>query len=114
MMSILNKWKIIFIKDAQKDLEKLDGSKKSKVLKAIDKVSYNPLSSIEGGYGKPLGNKNNSNLNGFLKIKLKKDGIRVVYQLIRTEKEMRIVIIGIREDSIVYKEAYQRIKKHCL
>ena len=51
----------------------------------------------EGGYGKILGNKNKTNLSGFLKIKLRGAVLRIVYQLIRTETEILIVVIGVRE-----------------
>ena len=39
----------------------------------------------EGGYGKPLGNKHGNGLTSLCKIKLRKEGIRVVYALVRTE-----------------------------
>ena len=65
----------------------------------------------EGGYGKPLGNKQSSKLAGCMKIKLKSLGLRVVYQLIREETIMKIVIISIRDDDEVYKEAERRINE---
>jgi mRNA interferase RelE/StbE len=77
-------------------------------LKAIEKVSHNPLPSTEGGYGKPLGNKNIANLTGLLKIKIKNPGIRVVYRLVRENKTMKIVVIAIRDDNYVYREAQKR------
>lgn len=104
-------WNIEYRPEALDDLKKLDGSQKAPVLKAIDKVSTNPLPDYEGGYGKPLGNKNGNNLAGFLKIKLKKSGIRVVYDLVREDKNMRIIIIGIRSDNEVYDLAKNRIEK---
>ena len=63
----------------------------------------------EGGYGNPLGNKQGRNLTGLLKIKLKKLGIRVVYDLIRDKKEMRIIVIAARADSEVYTVAGSRV-----
>lgn len=53
---------------AKKELAKLDGSVRKIVLKGILKVSANPRPQNEGGYGKLLGNKNNNNLTGLLKI----------------------------------------------
>ena len=41
-------------------------------------------------------------------------GIRVIYKLIRTETEMLVVVIGMREDEDVYEVAQQRIEKHNL
>ncbi len=84
------------------------------VAKAIDKVSENPLPVSMGGYGKPLGNKGGNDLTGFLKIKLKSAGIRVVYRLIHTESEMLVVVIGVRADDEVYDMAHRRIEKHTL
>ena len=106
------KWKIREFPEVQEDLNKLDISKRKQVLKAIDKVSQNPLPQSEGGYGKPLGNKNNINLTGCYKIKLRDAGIRIVYRLQRTEHGMEIVIIGMRESAEVYDLAAKRIEKH--
>lgn len=105
------KWKIAYSNGAIKDLKKLDGSQKKLVLKAIDKVSNNPLSQLEGWYGKPLSNKNSLDLSGYYKIKLKKSGLRIVYKLMKINKEMYIIIIGARSDNEVYELAYKRIKK---
>lgn len=102
-------WKVEYLKEALKDLKSLDHSQQLQVLKAIDKVSKNPLPIFEGGYGKPLGNKSNTNLTGYFKIKLLKLGIRVVYGLVREHGIMRIVVISIREDDTVYQVAVDRI-----
>ena len=48
-------WSIEFLEEAEKDMKKLDHSVRIQVLKGIQKVSANPLSVQEGGYGKPLG-----------------------------------------------------------
>lgn len=66
----------------------------------------------EGGYGKPLGNKSGIKLSTFLKIKFKSIGIRVVYQLVRTEKIMKIVVISMRDDGLVHKMAAKRTGKY--
>jgi len=108
------KWKVSYLPEAAKDLKNLAGNQRIMVAKAIDKVSENPLPDYEGGYGKPLGNKGGNNLTGFLKIKLKNAGIRVVYKLVRTETEMLVVVIGARADSEVYDTAQHRSKKHNL
>ena len=81
------------------------------MLKGISKVAQNPLPTDEGGYGRPLGNKQGINLSGLLKIKLLKLGIRIVYDLKRDEKGMRIIIIGVRADYDVYELAEKRIQK---
>ena len=102
-------WKVSYFDDALEDLKKLDNSQRKQVLKAIDKVKTNPLPQNEGGYGKPLGNKRGINLTNLYKIKLKKSGIRVVYQIIRVEDTMAIIIVSMREDEKVYEDAQKRI-----
>ena len=42
-------WNIEFLKEAEKDLNDLDGSVKKQVLKGIQKVSQNPLPDFQGG-----------------------------------------------------------------
>lgn len=108
------KWTLKFLPEAKKDLEALGGHERLIVAKAIDKVLQDPVSVYEGGYGKPLGNKGERNLSGFLKIKLRAAGIRVVYKLIRTETEMLVVVIGARADDEVYDTAHHRAEKHDL
>lgn len=107
-------WKVTYLPEALEDFRKLDGSQKLLVRKAINKVSQNPLPENEGGYGKPLGHHQTSNLSGFLKIKLRGAGLRIVYQLIRQDNVMLLVIIGAREDDEVYELTESRIKKHNL
>lgn len=104
-------WIIEYIKAAETDLKGLDHSQQIQVLKAIKKVSANPLPATKGGYGKPLGSHLSGNLTGYLKIKLLKLGIRVVYRLVEDQKIMRIIIISVREDEKVYKMIQDRIKK---
>ena len=91
-------WDLKYLPEAEKDLASLDRSRQLIVRKAIKKVQQNPLPQSEGGYGKPLGHKQGTNLTNFLKIKLRGDGIRIVYKLYRTETRMLIVVIGVRED----------------
>ena len=107
-------WKLVYLPEAAKDLKNLAGNQRLLVVKALDKVLENPLPVSEGGYGKPLGNKQGNDSAGFLKIKLKSAGIRVVYKLIRTESEMLVVVIGARADDEVYDTAQHRIKKNNL
>lgn len=104
-------WQVFYTDDAKQDFAKLDGSHKILVQKAIKKVSQNPVSIHEGGYGKPLGNKNGTLLAGLFKIKLKAAGIRIVYDLINDINGMRIIIIGVRADGELYKSAAQRLNK---
>lgn len=105
-------WNVEFLEEAQKDMKKLDHSVQLQVLKGIQKVSQNPLPIQEGGYGKPLGNKNGSNLTSLLKIKFRDLGIRVVYKIEYIEGVMKIIVISARTDEMVYKEAAKRREKY--
>lgn len=107
-------WDITYLPEALDDLRRLDGSQRILIRKAIQKVASNPLPETEGGYGKLLGNKNNTNLSGFLKIKLRGAGLRVVYKLVRIQNRMLIIVIGAREEAEAYEDAYKRIQKHKL
>lgn len=104
-------WNIEFTKYSREDYFKLDGSQKKIVDKILTRVAINPLPSTEGGYGKRLKNNPNSKLSGFLKIKLKKSGIRIIYKLEKIGEVMKIIIIGLRSDNEVYKEANNRIEE---
>lgn len=102
------KWKIEYIKEAQRDLKRLDPYNRKIILKAIDKTAERPLPPPDG-IGKPLGNHASSKLSGYYKIKLRDLGYRVVYQLVMEGEIMRIIVISIRDDEAVYKEAERRI-----
>lgn len=102
------KWKIEYSKKAIRDLERLDNTQKKIVISTVLKTSLNPLPFYEGGYGKPLGNKNGYNLTGYYKIKIKKAGLRVIYRLIRENNVFRIVVVGLRDEMDAYKEAHKR------
>jgi len=101
-------WEIIVIPEAQKEFERLNGSIKPQIAKGILKVAQNPLSRQEGGYGEALGHHSGLDWTGLLKIKFRKPGIRVIYQLKREHKRMVIIVIGIRSDDEVYRIAAKR------
>ena len=107
-------WHIKYLPEAKNDLASLDGSQRLRVQKAIRKVAQNPLPCDEGGYGKPLGHKRTYNLSGLLKIKLKADGIRIVYKLEKVGENMIVVVIGMRSDGEVYELAAKRRETHGL
>ena len=102
------KWNIEYIKEAQQDLKRLDPYNRRIILKAIDKTAERPLPPPDG-IGKPLGNHNGSKLSGYYKIKLRDLGYRIVYRLLKEGRTMRIIVISIRDDDAVYKEAERRI-----
>ena len=102
-------WRIEYIKEAQRDLLKLDPHNRRIILKAIEKTAERPLPPPEG-IGKPLGHHASSNLTGYYKIKLRDLGYRVVYGLARENNIMKIIIISIRDEDAVYREAEKRIE----
>ena len=108
------KWSMKYLPEVEKDFKVLSAGQIVAVRKALMKVLQNPLPQEEGGYGKPLGHKGSTNLTGLLKIKLKKDGIRIVYKVIHTETTMLVIVIGIREDNAVYEIAQKRAAKNKL
>lgn len=105
------RWTEKWLPEARDDMKKLGEPHKSHVYRAIKKVRTNPLPQSEGGYGKPLGNRSGNNLTGLLKVKLRKDGIRIVYRLERVQHQMLIIIVGIRNENEVYNTAAQRTAK---
>ena len=102
-------WEIEIRAEAVEDYFKLDGTQQALVLKRLEIVRQNPLPKNEGGYGEPLGSKADLDLRDCLKVKLVKAGIRVIYTLERSIKQMKIVVIGMRADLEVYREAAKRL-----
>lgn len=107
-------WEVKYLPEVEKDFRQLARNQQLLVAKAIRKIKENPLPQAEGGYGKPLGHKRGINLTGFLKVKLRGAGIRIVYKLIRTDTQMLVVVIGMREDEEAYELAQRRVQKHNL
>ena len=107
-------WEVRYLPEVLDDFRALDGSQRILVRKAIEKVRTNPLPDIEGGYGKRLGNRDNTQLARFLKVKLRGARLRVVYQLVREKDHMVLIVIGAREDDEVYHITHKRIQGHNL
>ena len=101
-------WEVEYTDEAISDLNDLDNSQRKNVRKAIEKVRQNPLPVNEGGYGKPLGNRHGMDLTGLCKIKLLREGIRVVYSIVRTDSVMKVIVIAARADDEVYAIAEKR------
>jgi len=107
-------FQINFLPEALNDMKELDNSLRPQIAKGIQKVSQNPISIYQGGFGKPLGNKDGTNLVGLYKIKFRGIGIRVVYSVEEKDSIMNIIIVSVRADNQVYQEAANRRKKHNL
>ena len=104
----MSEYGVVFYPDAIKDIKRLDGSQRKLVFKAIEKIKTNPLPQSEGGFGKPLGNKAGADLTGFMKIKLRGSGIRIVYRLVEIKGKMAVIVVGTREDMSTYRTAQKR------
>ena len=102
-------WSIEYIKEAQRDLRNLDPQIRRLVLKAVQKTAERPLPPPEG-IGKPLGNHMTAKLSGYYKIKLRDIGYRVVYGIVRENNIMKVIVISVRNDELVYREAERRIQ----
>lgn len=107
-------WRRIYLPEARRDMERLTPAVRAQVLKGLCKVSRNPLPQSEGGYGKPLRNTNKSKLAGLCKVKFRELGIRVVYRVVRTEKTMLVIVVGVRSDDEAYLAADKRRRAHGL
>lgn len=107
-------WELVYLPEAQADLDALDNSIRQPVIKGIKKVQKNPVSKEDGGYGTPLGNKDGNNLTGLFKIKFLKYGIRVVYKLECQNNIMKIIVVSARAENKVYDEAGNRRDRHDL
>ena len=103
-------WNIEYTKAARNDLKKLDPYNRKCILKAIEKTAERPLPPPDG-IGKPLGNHSGTKLSGYYKIKLRDLGYRVVYGLTVKDNIMEVIVISIRNDEEVYREAEKRIKR---
>lgn len=86
-----SKFDVVFIEEAKKDYQKLNGSVKKLVDIAIAKMLERA-----DELGDELTNKNESNLIGCRKI-----GVRIVYRIISDKAE--IISIGKREEYETYK-----------
>ena len=102
-------WSIEYTKAALNDLKKLDPYNRKLILKAIEKTAERPLPPPDG-IGKSLGNHSDTKLAGYYKIKLRNLGYRVVYGLVMKDNVMEVIVISVRNDEEVYKEAERRIR----
>ncbi len=104
-------WKVEYLREALEDMKQLDHEQPLKVVKAVTKVAVNPLPQTEGGYGKPLGKKEGTNLTGYCKIRLLKLKLRVVYSVLRDESRMRVIVVSARAEDEAYLVAHNRMRK---
>ena len=98
-------YKVIFTKDAENDLERLDKSMRTQVIKKAIALQENPF------LGDALGNKFGLDLIGYYKLYVAKKAYRIVYRLTGTQIEVvEIVGIGKRDKEEIYRLVVKRLK----
>jgi mRNA interferase RelE/StbE len=98
-------YNVIFTKDAENDLEGLDKSIRTQVVKKAIVLQENPF------LGDALGNKLGLDLTGFYKLYVAKKAYRIVYRLIGEQIEVvEIVGIGKRDKEEIYRLVVKRLK----
>lgn len=94
------KYKLFFLPQALTEWNALDGSVKDNLKKLLAKRLDNPH--VPGG-------ELHGELKGCYKIKLNKQGIRLVYAVEDDKLIVMVMSVDKREDSIVYKSAVTRM-----
>ena len=94
------KYRLLFLPSALKEWHALDGSVKETLRKLLRKRLENPH--VPGGalHGE---------LAGYYKIKLKKQGYRLVYGVEDDALIVMVMAVDKREDGVVYRSVMERI-----
>ncbi len=95
-----HKYRLLFHPEALKEWNALDGSIKKPLKKLLAKRLDNPH--VPGGAL-------HSDLIGGYKIKLKKQGVRLVYRVEDDALIVMVMAVDRREESLVYRSALARI-----
>lgn len=91
-------YEIAFERRALDEWNALDGSVRQQFKKKLQKLQDNPQA------GQAL----HGELAGYYKIKLRKSGYRLVYEILNEEIVIFVITVGKREDSAVYETAKNR------
>ncbi len=94
------KYRLQFVPSAWQEWQALDGSVKERMRKLLRKRLDNPR--VPGGALR-------GELDGYYKIKLKKQGFRLVYGVEDDVLVVMVMAVDKREDGIVYRSALARI-----
>lgn len=95
----MKEYSLEFDERALREWDALDGSVRKKFEKKLEKLIWNPHS---------RGNELHRDLAGFYKIKLLKDGYRLVYQVIDERIVIYVIAVGRRADNEIYELATKR------
>ena len=99
-------YKLDFHKDIQNDLDKLPDDVFIEIDRYFEKFKIDPYK-----YSQALGNLYNMDLRGYRKTYVYNHKYRIISRIIdNTIQIVEIVAVDKREDFIVYKKAYERIK----
>ena len=94
------RYRLFFLPQALKEWQTLDGSVKEVLKKLLAKRLVNPH--VPGG-------ELHGELSGCYKIKLNKQGIRLIYAVENAALIVMVMAIDKRENSLVYKSAVNRL-----
>ena len=95
----MKEYSLEFDDRALREWDALDSSVKKKFEKKLEKLIWHPHSP---------GNELHHDLSGFYKIKLLKDGYRLVYQVIDERIVIYVIAIGHRAANKIYELASKR------
>ena len=95
----MKEYSLEFDERALREWDTLDGSVRKKFEKTLEKLIWNPHF---------RGNELHRDLAGFYKIKLLKDGYRLVYQVIDERIVIYVIAVGRRADNEIYELATKR------
>lgn len=94
-------YKVAFHEKALKEWKKLDSSAREQFNRKLRKVAENPH--IPGA-------RLSGELKGCYKIKLRKAGYGLVYQVVDKQVRVYVISIGRRDDYAAYRNATQRVQ----
>jgi len=91
---------LCFLPEAAKELDRLDKSVRTKLLLKLEKRLENP--EVESA-------RLSGDLSGCFKIKLSREGVRLVYKVDNLQVIVTVISIGKREDAGAYRAAVRRL-----
>ncbi|MBN1623905.1 MAG: type II toxin-antitoxin system mRNA interferase toxin, RelE/StbE family [Clostridia bacterium] len=100
------KYEVIYHEKVFGDIKQLKFSKEQliKLKEKIEILAGNPYPKAIGGLGEPL----SGDLKGLLKFRSQKN-YRIIYKLEKNKYTMKILIIGLRKDFLVYNDIKNRL-----
>ncbi len=96
----MTEYALAFDDRALREWDGLDGSIRKKFKKKLEKQIQNPHSP---------GNELHADLAGFYKIRLRKDGYRLVYRVIDDEVVIFVIAVGRRAENAIYHLTIERL-----